>query len=53
MCEFCENNKPIYKGSTWTININKQKELEIKCNSIQQEEIELEIIFCPICGKKL
>jgi len=59
MCDYCKGkylkeNEPIFKNQYWEISIDvNNKELEIWSEFESNNEIDIKINYCPICGKKL
>lgn len=53
-CEYCEQEVSILASRRWDIYIDKNnKALKINCSYESDNEIELDIKYCPMCGRKL
>jgi len=59
MCDYCnkigtfKDNKSMYKNKYWNIFVNYNKDLEINCDFESDNEIDIKINYCPMCGRKL
>lgn len=53
-CNYCNDKEPIWDGTIWKVKISaKNKELEVECNSETFEYLNIDLKYCPFCGRKL
>lgn len=60
MCKHCEGGEPILKGNWWEVRIyndygERELSTEIDIGGYEGicESVEVDIKFCPMCGKEL